>query len=70
MKFGVVPDFTNLPKPKHIAHAAISALRYFSSVPPVSHELLNVCVANSWPLPYSGGVVLGVEFRSRELGVD
>ena len=53
MKFGVVPDFTTLPKPKHIAHAAISALKYFSSVPPVSHEVLNVWVANSWPLPYS-----------------
>src|SRR3974377_1399093 len=36
-----------------MAHAAISALRYFSSVPPVSHEVLNVVVANSWPLPYS-----------------
>src|ERR1700682_609148 len=53
MKFGVVPDFTTFPKPKHIAHAAISALRYFSSVPPVSQDVLNVCVANSWPLPYS-----------------
>src|ERR1019366_1908479 len=36
-----------------MAHAAISALRYFSSVPPVSQEVLNVVVANSWPLPYS-----------------
>src|ERR1019366_4930740 len=47
------PLFTTLPNPKHMAHAAISALKYFSSVPPVSHEVLNVVVANSWPLPYS-----------------
>src|SRR5450759_2591362 len=53
MKFGVVPDFTTFPKPKHMAHAAISALRYFSSVPPVSQDVLKVWVANSWPLPYS-----------------
>src|ERR1017187_10025684 len=36
-----------------MAHVAISALRYFSSVPAMSHEVLNVVVANSWPLPYS-----------------
>ena len=31
----------------------ISALRYFSSVAPTSHAVLNVAVGNSWPLPYS-----------------
>src|SRR5674476_128093 len=53
MKFGVEPLLTTLPKPKHMAHAAISALRYFSSVPPASQDVLKVVVANSWPLPYS-----------------
>jgi hypothetical protein len=43
---GVVPDFTTLPSPKHIAHAPISAPRYFSSEPATSQEVLNVWVAN------------------------
>src|ERR1017187_8318011 len=53
VKLGVVPDLTTLPRPKHTAHAPISALRYFSSAPATSQEVLNVWVANSWPLPYS-----------------
>src|ERR1035437_7477206 len=53
MKFGVVPDLTTLPRPKHTAQAAISALKYFSSAPVTSQDVLNVAVANSWPLPYS-----------------
>src|ERR1035437_7198043 len=52
-KLGVVPDLTTLPRPKHTAQAAISALRYFSGAPVTSQDGLNVAVANSWPLPYS-----------------
>jgi hypothetical protein len=36
-----------------MAHAAISAPRYFSSVPLTSQDVWNDCVANSWPLPNS-----------------
>ena len=51
--YGPAPLLTTLPKPKHTAHAPISALRYFSSVAPTSHAVLYVAVGNSWPLPYS-----------------
>src|ERR1035437_261394 len=53
VKLGEDPDFTTLPRPKHTAQAPNSALRYFSSVPVTSQAVLNVVVANSWPLPYS-----------------
>src|SRR5579885_1175069 len=36
-----------------MAHAAISAPRYFSSVPLTSQDVWKDCVANSWPLPNS-----------------
>src|SRR5579885_794337 len=36
-----------------MAQAAISAERYFSSVPETSQEVWKDCVGNSWPLPNS-----------------
>ena len=51
--YGPAPLLTTLPNANATAHEPISALRYFSSVAPTSHAVLNVAVGNSWPLPYS-----------------
>ena len=51
--YGPAPLLTTLPNANATAHAPISAPRYFSSVTPTSHAVLNVAVGNSWPLPYS-----------------